>query len=119
MKFGIEIPRNVEEAQALDERNGNSYWQDVIKKEYNNVKIAFRLLEDGGKPPPAYTEITCHLIFEVKFDLRRSKARYVASRHLTEPPSTMTYSSVGSRESIRIGFLVAGLNGLDVLAADI
>ena len=118
MTFGIEIPRNIEEAQALDARNGNSYWQDAIKKEYNNVKIVFRLLEDGGKPPPAYTEITCHLIFEVKFDLRR-KARYVAGSHLTELPSTMIYSSVVSHESILIGFLVAALNGLDVLAADI
>ena len=43
----------------------------------------------------------------------------MAGGHLTEPPSTMTYSSVVSRESIRIGFLVAALNGLDVLAADI
>ena len=25
MKFGIEIPRNVKEAQSLDARNGNSY----------------------------------------------------------------------------------------------
>ena len=118
MKFGIEIPRNVEEAQELDVRNGNSYWQDTIKKEYNNVKVVFRLLKNGEKPPPAYTKITCHLIFEVKFDLWR-KARYVAGGNLTEPPSTMTYSSVVSRESIRIGFLVAALNDLDVLAADI
>ena len=36
-----------------------------------------------------------------------------------DPPSTITYSSVVSGESIRIGFLVAALNGLDVLAADI
>ena len=34
-------------------------------------------------------------------------------------PSTITYSSVVSRESTKIGFLVADLNGLDVLAADI
>ena len=31
----------------------------------------------------------------------------------------MTYSSVVSRESIRIGFLIAALNGLNVLSADI
>ena len=33
--------------------------------------------------------------------------------------STITYSSVVSRESIRIGFLITALNGLKVLAADI
>ena len=118
MKFGIEIPRNFNEAQELDAKNGNNYWQDAIKKEYDNVKVTFKLLEDNSKPPPAFKEITCHLIFEVKFDLRR-KARYVAGGHLTDPPSTMTYSSVVSRESIRIGFLIAALNGLNVLAADI
>ena len=49
MKFGIEIPQNVIEAQELDAKNGNTYWQDAIKKEYNNVKVAFKLLEDNGK----------------------------------------------------------------------
>ena len=77
MKFGIEIPQNVVKAQELDAKNGNTYWQDAIKKEYNNVKVAFKFLEDNSKPPPAYKEITCHLIFEVKFDSRR-KARYIA-----------------------------------------
>ena len=38
---------------------------------------------------------------------------------MTDPPDTLTYSSVVSKESIRIGFLIAALNGLDVLAADI
>jgi hypothetical protein len=31
----------------------------------------------------------------------------------------MTYSSVVSRDSVRIGFLIAALNGLEILAADI
>ena len=38
---------------------------------------------------------------------------------MRDPPDTLTYSSVVSRESIRIGFLIAALNGLDVLAGDI
>ena len=118
MKFGIVIPTTVKEALALDKENGNSYWEDAIKKEYDEVSVAFKLLRDGQKPPPTYQEITCHLIFEVKFDLRR-KARYVAGGHLTETPVHMTYSSVVSRESVRIAFLVAALNGLDVWCADI
>ena len=50
MKFGIEIPQNMDEAQELDAKSGNTYWQDTIKKEYNNVKVAFNLLEDDQKP---------------------------------------------------------------------
>ena len=102
----------------MDARNGNTIWQDAIKKKYDNVKVAFKLLKDGKKPPPTFTEITCHSIFEVKFDLAR-KARYVAGGHLTDPPSSITYSSVVSQESIWIAFLVAALNGLNVLAMDI
>jgi Reverse transcriptase (RNA-dependent DNA polymerase) len=38
---------------------------------------------------------------------------------MTDPPSSITYASVVSRESVRIAFLIAALNGLDVLSADI
>ena len=118
LKFGIEIPANAKEAKILDARNRNMIWQDAIKKEYDNVKVAFKLLKDGEKPPPTFTEITCNLIFEVKFDLQR-KTRYVAGGHLSDLPSSITYSRVVSQESIQIAFLVAALNRLDVLAADI
>ena len=47
------------------------------------------------------------------------KARYVAGGHRTDPPKALTYSSVVSRESVRIAMLVAGLNDLDIRLADI
>ena len=56
--------------------------------------------------------------FEVKIDLVR-KARYVVGGHLTDPPTTMTYSTVVSRESVHIAFLLAALNNLKVLSGDI
>ena len=43
----------------------------------------------------------------------------MAGGHVTDPPESMTYSSVVSRESVRIIFLIAALNDLDILAADI
>ena len=43
----------------------------------------------------------------------------MAGGHLTDPPTSMTYSTVVSRESVRIAFLVAVLNRLEVLAGDI
>ena len=39
-KFGIEVPKTVEEALALDAKNSNTYWADDIAKEMKNVKIA-------------------------------------------------------------------------------
>ena len=47
------------------------------------------------------------------------KARFVAGGHMTDPPVIMTYSSVVSRDSARIGFLLAALNDLELVAADI
>jgi hypothetical protein len=37
----------------------------------------------------------------------------------TEAPGSITYSSIVSRDSIRLAFLIAGLNDLDVLAGDV
>jgi Reverse transcriptase (RNA-dependent DNA polymerase) len=71
-----------------------------------------------GKKLPGYQEIKCHMIFDVKIDLTR-KARFVAGGHTTETPASITYSSVVSRDSIRIAFLLAALNGLQILSVDI
>jgi Reverse transcriptase (RNA-dependent DNA polymerase) len=43
----------------------------------------------------------------------------VAGGHVTEPPAAITYASVVSRESVRLGLLIAALNDLPILAADI
>ena len=118
MKFGIKIPSTVEEALALDRENGNNLWAAAIEKEMKNSRIAFKILNKFENPPPGYKKITCHMNFEIKMDLRR-KARYVAGGHLTDPPSSMTYSTVVSRESVRIAFLIAALNNMDILAGDI
>jgi hypothetical protein len=58
------------------------------------------------------------MIFDVKLDLVR-KARYVAGGHQTDPPKDMVYASVVSRDSVRLAFLLAALNDLDILAADV
>ena len=118
MKFGVLIPSSVKEALEIDQRNGNTLWADAIEKEMANNRIAFDLLGRHEKPPPGYKKIRCHMNFEVKMDLRR-KARYVAGGHLTDPPSSITYSTVVGRETVRIAFLVAALNNLSILAGDI
>jgi hypothetical protein len=118
-KFGIEIPKTVEQALALDRKNGNHFWRDAIRKEMETVRIAFNITNDSGDiPVPGHKAIKCHLIFDVKMDFTR-KARFVAGGHMTDPPASITYSSVVSRESVRIAFLLAALNGLNLLAADL
>ena len=69
---------------------------------------------------PGYQQIKCHMIFDVKTGENfRCKARFVAGGHTTETPTSLTYSSVVSRDSVRIILLAATLNGLQVMACDI
>ena len=116
-KYGIELPHSVKEALEIDARTGTTFWRDAIEKEMKNVDVAFKFV-DGDVIPVGFKEIACHMIFDVKMDLTR-KARFVAGGHMTEPPKDSTYSSVVARDSVRIMFLVAALNGLDVLSADV
>ena len=39
-KCGIEMPETVHEALELDRKNSYTLWQDVLKKELNNVSVA-------------------------------------------------------------------------------
>ena len=84
-----------------------------------NVKISFKVLNSGDYVPPCFQEIKYHLIFDVKIENFRRKARLVASGHLTNTPTEMTYASVVSRESIRIALTLAALNDLEAKTADI
>ena len=62
----------------------------------------------------------CHMIFNVKFGENfRRKVRLVAWGHMTNTPNTLTYSSVVSRDSVRIALTNAALNELSVMACDI
>ena len=38
---------------------------------------------------------------------------------MTEAPSSITYASVVTRDSVRLAFLIAALNGLDIFACDV
>jgi len=118
LKFGIRVPKSIIEALALDKANNNKLWEQAINLEMTNVKIAFKFLDKGAPPPVGHKGIRCHIIFDVKMDLTR-KARFVAGGHMTDPPSSMTYASVVSRESVRIAFLLAALNDCEILAGDI
>jgi len=127
--FGVKLPHSVKEAIDIDTRNGNTLWQDAIAKELKNVKVAFKLwdhadtvtadqLRANHELLPTFQEVKYHFVFDVKMDFTR-KARLVAGGHMTKPPDTDTYSSVVSRESVRIAFLVAQMLDLDISCVDI
>jgi len=85
-----------------------------------NVKPAFQILEDGGELPNRnYQFVHCHMIFDVKMEDFRRKARLVAGGHMTEAPPSITYASVVSRETVRIALTLAALNDLEVKVGDV
>ena len=60
------------------------------------------------------------MIFDIKLgEGFRRKARFVGDGHKTETPNAVTYSSVVSRDSVRIVLMIAALNDLDIEGADI
>ncbi len=59
------------------------------------------------------------MIFDVKMEDFRRKARLAAGGHRTEAPATITYASVVSRETVHIALLMAALNDLEVKVGDV
>jgi hypothetical protein len=100
-KFGIEVPKNWDDCVRLDKENDDFLWQDAVRKEMKNVRIAFKILNGDESVPPTYQEIRCHMIFDVNMKDFRRKARFVAGGQTTDNPHAMTYASVVSMESVR------------------
>ena len=119
-KYGIRVPHSMKEAIEIDQTNGNRVWQDATNLEMVNIRPALEVWENEEDELIGYQKIKCHLIFDIKLGENfRRKARYVAGGHTTETPASLTYSSVVSRDSVRIAFLLAALNGLDIKVCDI
>ena len=118
LKYGIAVPRTLDEAKRMDRDNGNTLWADAINKEMANVRVAFEILEESQPIPVGWTRSSGHLIYDVKMDFTR-KARWVKDGHRTPEPEQSTYAGVVSRESVRIALTYAALNGLNVACADI
>ena len=115
-KYGFEIPSSISHAKKLNEKNGNTFWTDAIRKEMTNVGISFDILEQGEQAPPGWTKASSHIIFDIKIDFTR-KARWVKDGNKKPDPTTSAYAGVVSRESVRIALTYAALMVLDVMVA--
>jgi Reverse transcriptase (RNA-dependent DNA polymerase). len=125
-KFGICVPKTVEEAYELDRQTGTDFWRKAIKRELSKVRVAFKKLSvtpeemRNNQVQHGYQEIKCHWVFDIKMDGNLThKARLVTGGHMTEAPSSLTYSSVVSRDSVHLAFLIVALNDLEILCTDV
>ena len=121
-KFGIRIPKTVEEAYQIDKETGTDYWTKAIAKEMKNVQVAFEKIPNvsleqmhSGKVKPGYKFCNTHMIFDIKIDSQvMRKAQLVADSHKTDVASSITCSSIVSRDSVRMNFRIVALNDLEV-----
>ena len=118
-KFGIEFPKTVEQTLALDAKNGNTVWADAISEELENNIVAFEILSDGKKAPIGQQFVQCHMVFDIKMEVFRHKARQVAGSHMNKTPATNTYASVMSRQRVRIALMIVTLNDLEAKSGGI
>ncbi|MEM7375799.1 MAG: hypothetical protein AAF587_44825, partial [Bacteroidota bacterium] len=117
-KYGIEIPKTINDAKRIDHSNGDTLWMDAVRLEMRNCRIAFEEHQGDMAELDNYQEITGHLVFDVKLGENfRRKARFCADGNKTEAPAAVTYSSVVSRDSVRLLLLIAALNDLPILSA--
>ena len=58
----------MEEALEIDRRTNTTFWGEAIKKEMQNVRIAFDILEDSSLPPQDYQFVRCHMVFDEKME---------------------------------------------------
>ena len=117
-KYGIEIPTSVKHAKKLDWKNVNDFWMKALAKEMYSVGVAFEILAEGQPAARGWHKVMGHLVWDVKTDFTHN-VRCVLDRHKTPDTEGSKYAGVVSRESIRIVFLYAALNGLDIFAANI
>ena len=120
--FVIQVPKTVKEAYDIDRQSGTYFCTNAIAKEITDICIAFENL-DGVTPDEmrkgnietGYEHINVHMIFDSNMDGKfNRKAIFLADGHTTAQPSSITYSSFVSRESVWILFLLASLNDFDV-----
>jgi hypothetical protein len=119
-QYGFEVPRDFKHAVELDQRNGNTKWQDSTTLEFAQLAEydTFTDLGKEGVTPDGFKKIKVHLVYAVKHD-GRHKARCVADGHLTDIPLDSVYSGVVSLRGLRMLIFLAELNNLQTWATDI
>ena len=109
----------MEQAYALDAKNGNKFWVDAISKEMEKVRMALKVLPDGPSIPIGNRFVQCHMVFNIKMENIRQKARLMTGGHMTEAPTNIKYVNVVSRKMVRIALMIATLNDLEVKLGNI
>ena len=121
-KYGLEVPRTVDHALAIDKAEGNTCWQDALDKEIDTLMkmdcFEFKPAGHESTLDDSWQRTTLHMVFDVKQDLQR-KARMVAGGHLVEMFDIQVYSSTVKSISVQLLHVISHKAGLEQLCGDI
>ena len=122
-KFGIKIPRNIKEALLFDKENQNNKWMDAVLKEMTALKklkcFKFHPSNTQFSKSNGWQYCPLHMIFDIKQQDMRHKARLVAGGNVIDSSSYNTNSTTVHDISIRLMMLIAVKNRLGLMAGDI
>ena len=62
------------------------------------VKITFKIIPEGKKPPNGIQNVNCHMVLDFKMEDFQRKAYLVIGSHMTHTPDAITYSSLVTKE---------------------
>lgn len=120
-KFGINIPNSVKEALIFDRQNNNTLWADAIYKEMAALDKAkcFKYYPPTYRVSKEYQYAPLRLIFDVKQENLRRKARLVAGGHVVNSNMYESYSSVIQTRTIRLLQTISVNQGLKMITGDV
>ena len=75
-----------------------------------NVKVVFKILDNDKSVLRNHHFFKCHMIFDVKMENFRQKARLVAVGNTKKAPATVTYAIVVSCETVHINLTIDAFN---------
>ncbi len=107
-KYCLPLPMLVYGALAIHRCYGSTLWVDAIVKEMKNVRVAFNALEDNRNVAHGFQFVKYHMISDIKM-----------LKKMTNDPATYTYTSVIMHKTVCITLMLAALNSLEVMTADI
>ena len=122
-KFGIKIPNSIAEALRLDRQAGNSKWFEAIKKEMDNLDRlrVFKYYSSDKEFPKSkgWQKAPLRMIFDIKSEDQRYKARLVIGGHKVDSSDYNTYSSQVDNLSVLLLLLIAQHCGLSIMTCDV
>ena len=120
IKYGIRIPKDVEQAREFDRANGNKGWEEAIRKEMDSLLglDCFEFKSPNYKVGDDYQYAPLRMVFDVKQDLRL-KARLVIGGHVIDAEHLNSYASTVKGTSVRLLQIIKDQHGLDALCGDV